>query len=155
MLCRECFSLPAKWQRGERANSILARKYMSRICSSSAALLRSGPLQAHFALPFPPKYSGYAPAARRASTDVIPPADEFSEETISCVLLFRDGSMSGASAAAVIKSQLLSDPVAYLRSSYASWVIMSKAVTKAAAHVLQCVHFMLLIQPPFCLQIIP
>jgi hypothetical protein len=55
-------------------------------------------------------------------------------------VLFRDGSMSGTSAAAVIKSQLLSDPVAYLRSSYASWVIMSKAVTKAAAHVLQCVH---------------
>jgi hypothetical protein len=135
MLRRECFSLLAKWQRGELANSILARKYMSRMCSSSAALLRSGPLQAHFALPFPPKYSGYAHAARRAV--VTPPADEFSEETTSCVLLFRDGSMSGSSAAAVIKSQLLSDPIAYLRSSYASWVIMSKAVTKAAAHVLQ------------------
>ena len=51
----------------------------------------------------------------------------------------RDGSMLNSSAANVIQTQLLADPVAYLRASYATWVIAAKAVTKAAAHVLQYV----------------
>ena len=43
----------------------------------------------------------------------------------------RDGSMLNSSAANVIQTQLLADPVAYLRASYATWVIAAKAVTKA------------------------
>jgi hypothetical protein len=39
-LSRGCFSLRVKWQRGERASSIMARKYMRRIWGSSAAHLR-------------------------------------------------------------------------------------------------------------------
>jgi hypothetical protein len=53
--------------------------------------------------------------------------------------LARDGSMANTSAANVIKTHLLADPAAYLRSAYASWVVTSKALTKAAAHVLQYV----------------
>ena len=47
--------------------------------------------------------------------------------------------MAHCSAAQVIKLHLLADPIAYVRASYATWVIAAKAVTKAAAHVLQCV----------------
>ena len=47
--------------------------------------------------------------------------------------------MANTSAADVIRTRLLADPAAYLRSAYASWVVTSKAVTKAAAHVLQYV----------------
>jgi hypothetical protein len=46
--------------------------------------------------------------------------------------------MLNSSASTVIRVHLLADPVGYLRASYASWVICAKAVTKAAAHVLQC-----------------
>jgi len=52
--------------------------------------------------------------------------------------------MAHCSAAQVIKLHLLADPIAYVRASYATWVIAAKAVTKAAAHVLQCV----LARPP-------
>jgi hypothetical protein len=54
-------------------------------------------------------------------------------------MFLRDGSMAHSSAAHVIRLQLLADPIGYVRSSYATWVIAAKAVTKAAAHVLQCV----------------
>jgi hypothetical protein len=46
--------------------------------------------------------------------------------------------MLNSSASTVIRVHLLADPIGYLRASYASWVICAKAVTKAAAHVLQC-----------------
>jgi hypothetical protein len=39
-LSRGCSSLRVKWQRGGRASSIMARKYMRRIWDSSAARLR-------------------------------------------------------------------------------------------------------------------
>ena len=55
-------------------------------------------------------------------------------------MLVRDGSMAHSSAADVIRLHLLVDPIGYLRASYAAWVIAAKAVTKAAAHVLQCVR---------------
>lgn len=47
--------------------------------------------------------------------------------------------MLNSTAAHVIKAHLFADPIGYLRASYATWVITAKAVTKAAAHVLQCV----------------
>ena len=59
------------------------------------------------------------------------------EQPCSCVVFVRDGSMLNTSAANVIKTHLLTDPIGYLRSSYTALVVSSKAVTKAAAHVLQ------------------
>ena len=48
--------------------------------------------------------------------------------------------MLNSSAANVIKTHLMADPITYLKASYATWVISAKAATKAVAHVLQCVR---------------